>query len=41
MFKKRIADVVSVEREVNAWQTDRNSKEVIVDWHFTTSDARI
>lgn len=40
-LKQRIPDKASLEREVNAWQTERNSKEVKVNWRFTTSDARI
>jgi hypothetical protein len=27
--------------EMTAWQKDRNSKFVSVDWRFTTADARI
>jgi hypothetical protein len=38
---RRIADKGTLEREVNAWQKDRNTKVVKVDWRFTTSDARI
>lgn len=40
-LKQRIPDKASLEREVNAWQSDRNSKVVKVNWRFTTSDARI
>jgi transposase len=38
---RRIPDKVTLEREVNAWQDDRNSKVIKVDWRFTTADARI
>jgi hypothetical protein len=38
---RRIADKATLEKEVNAWQNDRNSKVVKVDWRFTTADARI
>jgi hypothetical protein len=38
---RRIADKPTLEREVNAWQNDRNAKVVKVDWRFTTADARI
>ena len=38
---RRIASKNALEREVSAWQNDRNAKEVKVDWQFTTSDARI
>ena len=38
---RRIADKTTLEREVSAWQKDRNAKVVKVDWRFTTADARI
>ena len=38
---RRIADKETLEREVNAWQIDRNAKVVKVDWRFSTADARI
>jgi DDE superfamily endonuclease len=38
---RRIPDKVSLEREVVAWQNDRNAKVVKVNWRFTTADARI
>ncbi len=38
---RRVADKETLEREVNAWQNDRNAKTVKVDWRFTTADARI
>jgi hypothetical protein len=38
---RRIADKATLEREVKAWQKDRNAKVVKVDWRFTTADARI
>jgi hypothetical protein len=38
---RRIADKETLERQVNAWQNDRNAKTVKVDWRFTTADARI
>lgn len=40
-LSRRIADKATLEREVNAWQEDRNAKIVKVDWRFTTADARI
>jgi hypothetical protein len=40
-LSRRIADKTTLEREVLAWQNDRNVKVVIVDWRFTTADARI
>ena len=40
-LSRRIADKTTLEREVLAWQNDRNVKVVKVDWRFTTADARI
>ena len=40
-LSRRIADKSILEREVLAWQNDRNAKVVKVDWRFTTADARI
>jgi hypothetical protein len=40
-LNRRIPDKVTLEREVKAWQNDRNAKVVKVDWRFTTADARI
>jgi len=38
---RRIADKVELEREVEAWQSERNETQVGVDWQFTTAKARI
>jgi transposase len=38
---RRIGSEEDLKREVAAWQEERNKKEVTVDWHFTTQDARI
>ncbi len=40
-LSRRIANKDILEREVSAWQKDRNAKIVKVHWQFTTSDARI
>ncbi len=40
-LSRRISDRKTLEKEVNAWQKDRNAKVVKVDWRFTTADARI
>jgi transposase len=37
----RIPNDQILSREVQAWESDRNSKVVKVDWRFTTADARI
>jgi hypothetical protein len=38
---RRIPDRLMLCREVAAWEADRNTAEVRVDWQFTTADARI
>lgn len=38
---RRIADVMSLEAECEAWVTERNQAQVTIDWQFTTRDARI
>ena len=40
-LSQRIPDQATLASEVNAWEADRNSKVVKVDWQFTTADARI
>jgi len=40
-LSRRIPDKSTLEKEVRAWQNDRNAKVVKVDWRFTTADARI
>ena len=37
----RIPTKEDLEREVQAWQDDRNQTTKGVDWQFTTKDARI
>jgi hypothetical protein len=38
---RRIGTREELEREVAAWEEDRNEREVGVNWRFTTADARI
>ncbi len=38
---RRIADVGTLQREVEAWELDRNERQVGVKWQFTTAKARI
>jgi transposase len=38
---RRIESTEEMERQVWAWQEDRNEREVGVNWRFTTADARI
>jgi len=37
----RIAQRQTVAGETTAWAADRNARQVGVDWHFTTADARV
>jgi hypothetical protein len=38
---RRIDDATFLGNEVNAWQTSRNAIDSEINWHFTTSDARV
>ena len=38
---RRIGDKETLINEVRAWNTERNINANVVDWQFTTSDARI
>ena len=38
---RRIADMAAMQAEVAAWERDRNNRTKKIDWHFTTSDARV
>jgi DDE superfamily endonuclease len=38
---RRIESSAEMEREVGAWEEDRNERGVGVQWRFTTTDARI
>ncbi len=38
---RRLPDIETLLREVLAWQNQRNSEVVKVQWQFTTADARI
>ena len=40
-LSRRISDKTTLEKEVKAWQSDRNAMVVKVDWRFITADARI
>ena len=40
-LSRRILDKTTLQKEVKAWQMDRNAKVVKVDWRFTTADTRI
>jgi hypothetical protein len=38
---RRIPDLSTLKHEVAAWEEERNTQAVKVDWRFTTKDARI
>ena len=38
---RRIPDQDTLKSEVTAWMHDRNVKQAVIDWRFTTADARI
>ena len=40
-LNRRIADAQELDRELKAWNNDRNNKAGKVNWQFTTADARI
>ena len=40
-LNRRIPDKQTLEKEVRAWQKQRNLLQAKVDWQFTTEDARI
>lgn len=37
---RRLPDLATVEREVAAWEADRNAAQATIQWRFTTGDAR-
>lgn len=40
-LNRRIDSITEVRRQVGAWENERNNKEVLINWRFTTDDARI
>ena len=38
---RRLPDIETMRREVDAWERDRNVTQTGVNWRFTTGDARI
>jgi hypothetical protein len=40
-LNRRIDNMQSLEKEVKAWQTDRNNKEAVINWQFTNEKARV
>jgi len=37
---RRIGDVETLERESKAWELERNRKKIMIQWRFTTNNAR-
>lgn len=40
-LNRRIADIATMRTEVKAWERSRNEMKAVVNWQFTTKDARI
>jgi len=40
-LERRIPDAVTLQKEMEAWQNDRNNRASKVKWQFTTQNARI
>ncbi len=38
-LNRRIKDIETIEKEVEAWVECKNSKNSIINWQFTTDDA--
>lgn len=38
---RRIPDMVTMQKEVAAWESERNNRSCKIEWQFTTSDARV
>jgi DDE superfamily endonuclease len=38
---RRLPDQAAVQQEAAAWEAERNTRQMSVDWRFTTADARI
>ncbi len=38
---RRIPDKATVKREIDAWEKKRNEQHAMVNWRFTTKDARV
>ena len=39
-LERRIPNVETLQREIAAWQQQRNQQKAKIDWRFTASDAR-
>lgn len=39
-LNRRIPDLVTMQRHISAWESDRNNRQSKICWHFSTTDAR-
>lgn len=40
-LNRRVANIDEVRKEVNSWMKERNKNAYVINWQFTTEDARI
>lgn len=40
-LNRRVPDIETMAAEVDAWQCHRNTQNAVINWQFTTKDARI
>jgi len=40
-LSRRVPDQAALVQQVAAWQSERNAKDLTVEWQFTTADARV
>jgi hypothetical protein len=40
-LNRRIGSIEKLRSELSAWETDRNMTPKMIDWQFSTDDARI
>jgi transposase len=40
-LSRRIPDIETMKKEVDAWQTDRDNKGAEITWRFSTKEARV
>ena len=40
-LREHTPDGAALRRQVETWERDRNHREVVINWQFTTADARI
>ena len=40
-LKRRIPDIKTLDKEVLAWEYERNNNKICADWRFRKEDARV